>query len=500
MPKTLGNGYLLGIDLGSSSVKAALVDAQTQKVLALAQAPDTEMDIAAPHAGWAEQDPALWWDYVIEVVHKLFKTSGLDATQVRAIGISYQMHGLVTLDAAGKVVRPAIIWCDSRAVEIGREAMDALGAPYCMVHYLNGPGNFTASKLRWVQQNEPALYERIRWAMLPGDYIAYRFTGEMGATISGLSEGILWDFQAHTLAQQLLSHYGIDSALLPPVLPTFGLQGRVQAAIAAELGIPTGTPVTYRAGDQPNNALSLNALKPGEVAATGGTSGVIYGVVDKPVGDPYQRVNSFAHVNHQPDAPRIGVLLCINGAGIQHRWMRQFFASQGTTYAEMEARAAQIAIGSEGLRILPFGNGAERMLGNRDVGAQYLGIQFNRHQASHFYRAGLEGIAFSFVYGAQVMQTLGLDVSVLRAGNDNLFQSAIFAQTIANLLHCRIEVLRSTGAVGAALAAGVGIGLWSDPSEAMGTLELTQVYEPQTAIAQYQEAYLDWVTNLRKML
>jgi xylulokinase len=496
----LGNGYLLGIDLGSSSVKVALVDAQTQKVLALAHAPDTEMDITAPQIGWAEQDPELWWTYVLEAIRKLFKNNHLDATQVRAIGISYQMHGLVTLDAEGKVVRPAIIWCDSRAVAIGHEATDALSADYCMERYLNGPGNFTASKLRWVQQNEPALYERIRWAMLPGDYIAYRFTGEIGTTISGLSEGILWDFHAHTLARGLLSHYGIDAALFPPILPTFGLQGRVQAAIATELGIPVGTPVTYRAGDQPNNALSLNALKPGEVAATGGTSGVIYGVVDTPVGDPLQRVNSFAHVNYQQAAPRIGVLLCINGAGIQHRWMRQFFASQSITYAEMEAKAAQIAIGSEGLRILPFGNGAERMLGNRDVGAQYLGIQFNRHQAPHFYRAGLEGISFSFVYGAQVMQTLGLDVSVLRAGNDNLFQSAIFAQTIANLLHCRIEVLRSTGAAGAALAAGVGIGLWKDPSEAMGMLELVQVFEPQDKTEHYQEAYLDWVTHLRKML
>ena len=492
--------YLLGFDIGSSSIKAALVDASTGAVLGTAQAPDTEMEILAPKPGWAEQDPDDWWLQCKQALAKLFRQTGADASKVAAIGISYQMHGLVTIDREGKSLRPAIIWCDSRAVSIGDAAFREIGEDYCLQHYLNGPGNFTASKLKWVRDEQPELYEKIHRAMLPGDYIAFKLTGEALTTISGLSEGILWDFQSHSPASRLLEHYGIEAEKLAPLAPSFGDQGRVSAEAAKETGLPAGIPVTYRAGDQPNNALSLNVLEPGELAATAGTSGVIYGVIDRLAGDAQNRVNSFAHVNHQRETPRIGVLLCINGTGIQYRWLKQQVAAAGQDYPDLEQAAATVQPGSEGLQMIPFGNGAERMLGNRQVGAHILNLDFNRHKQAHLYRAGLEGIAFSFAYGADILKSLGLNLSVLRVGNDNLFQSAIFAQTVAQLLHCRIEVLRTTGAVGAAVASGVGIGVWDSPRVGLGGLAQVCVYEPVEMPESLLGVYNAWNQALKSML
>ncbi|MCK6694634.1 MAG: carbohydrate kinase [Thermoanaerobaculia bacterium] len=491
---------LLGLDIGSSSIKAALVDARSGKTLGAVQAPDREMEILAPKPDWAEQDPEVWWQNTVLAVQKLLRQTQTGPGEIAAIGISYQMHGLVALDDLGKAVRPSIIWCDSRAVATGDSAFRALGESYCLTHFLNSPGNFTASKLKWVKDNEPERFARIRYAMLPGDYIAYRLTGVPATTVSGLSEGVMWDFAADDIAHTLLGHYGIDKALIPPLVPAFGLQGRLTETAAGLLGLKTGTPVTYRAGDQPNNALALHVLKPGEVAATGGTSGVVYGVVDKLVADPQNRVNSFAHVNHQPGAPRIGVLLCINGSGIQYSWMRKQVAGDAVTYPEMEQLAATAPPGADGLCILPFGNGAERMLGNRTPGAQIGNLHFNRHGRAHLYRAALEGVAFSFVYGMQVLKTLGLDVSVIRVGNDNLFRSAIFSHTIAQLMNCRIEMLQTTGAVGAAIASGVGIGLWKDAGEGLGALEVERTYEPGTSDGLCREAYERWVDLLGRAL
>jgi xylulokinase len=485
--------YLLGLDIGSSSVKAALVDRHTGRTVALAQSPDTEMAIQAPRAGWAEQDPEIWWQHACSAIRKA--RAAAPAGDIAAIGIAYQMHGLVTLDAEGEVVRPAIIWCDSRAVTLGDTAFEALGQAYCLEHYLNSPGNFTASKLKWVRDHEPHHFERIRTVLLPGDYIAYRLTGERQTTVSGLSEGIFWDFKTQQPARRLLEYYGYEADVLAETAPAFAIQGRVHAQAAAATGLAEGTPITYRAGDQPNNALSLNVLQPGEIAATAGTSGVVYGVVDRLAADPLNRVNSFAHVNHTAAAPRIGILLCINGAGITYSWLRRQLADSHTPYSELEQLAASVPAGAEGLLMLPFGNGAERMLGNRHPGASLFGLDFNRHHKAHVLRAGLEGVAFSLVYGIRVMQSLGLQLGTLRVGNDNLFQSAVFAQTVSTLTGARIDMLRSSGAAGAAIASGVGIGQWSSPEEGLGMLEVVQQYVPGAAGA-LEAAYDAWAARV----
>jgi len=492
--------YLIGYDIGSSSIKAALVDVEKNITLKVAQHPETEMDIMAQQAGWAEQHPEEWWKNLCLATKKLLVETNVEPSSIKAIGISYQMHGLVVVDKDQKVLRPSIIWCDSRAVEIGNQALADLGKETCFKHSLNGPGNFTASKLKWVKENEPQVFDKIDKFMLPGDYVAMKMTGETQSTMSGLSEGVMWDFMENKPADFLLDYYGIDENKIPEIAPTLSIQGVLTANAANELGLKKGTPVSYRAGDQPNNAMSLGVIEPGEIAATGGTSGVVYGVVDKNIYDTQSRVNTFAHVNHTKSDPRLGVLLCINGAGIQYSWVKQQFASDGMTYDEMEDILSAVNVGSDGLRITPFGNGAERIFGNKNIGSHIFNLHFNRHQKAHFYRASLEGIAFSFVYGIEVLKELGLSVDVIKVGNDNLFRSPVFSNTIAALVNANIEVIETTGAVGAARAAGVGASIYQDLKEATGKLKTIKTYENVGTNASYQDAYQAWLRDVKKLL
>lgn len=484
--------YLIGYDIGSSSVKASLVDAQSGACVASAFYPKTEAPIKAMQPGWAEQAPDDWWEYLKQATADVLAQSKADKHDIRAIGISYQMHGLVCVDKNLRPLRDAIIWCDSRAVPFGQKAFSDLGSERCLSHLLNSPGNFTASKLEWVRQNEPDTFNNIYKVMLPGDYIALRLSGTPATTVSGLSEGMMWDFAEDQPAKFLLDYYGIPAEMLADRVPTFGLQGEVSAAAAAELGLAEGTPITYRAGDQPNNALSLNVFEPGEAATTAGTSGVVYGVIGRVAYDPQSRVNTFAHVNHSTAAPRLGVLLCINGTGILNSWMRRTVAP-GLSYPEMNDVAAQAPIGSEGLSILPFGNGAERVLCDREVGASIHGINFNRHSQAHLLRAAQEGIVFSFAYGMEIMKAMGMNLQTIRAGKANMFLSPIFRDTLAGVTGATIELCDTDGSVGAARAAGIGAGIYADHHEAFATLKKLQVIEPEVKNkAAYAEAYERW--------
>ena len=485
--------FLLGYDIGSSSVKASLVDAQSGQCVASAFYPKSEAPIKAVQAGWAEQAPDAWWQYLKDATADVLAQSHADKADIKAIGISYQMHGLVCVDKDLKPLRDAIIWCDSRAVPYGQRAFEALGSERCLSHLLNSPGNFTAAKLAWVRENEPDLFAKIYKVMLPGDYIAARLSGTAATTVSGLSEGIMWDFIEDKPAQFLLDYFGIPADMLADRVPTFGLQGEVNAAAAAELGLAEGTPITYRAGDQPNNALSLDVFEPGEAATTAGTSGVVYGVIDRVGYDPQSRVNTFAHVNHQASATRLGVLLCINGTGILNSWARRNVAPTGIGYAEMNDLAAQAPIGAAGLSILPFGNGAERVLCNREVGASIHGINFNIHTQAHLLRAVQEGIVFSFAYGMEVMNQMGMDLKTIRAGKANMFLSPIFRDTLAGVTGATIELCDTDGSVGAARGAGMGAKIYADHREAFATLKKLQVIEPVAKDqAAYREAYERW--------
>ena len=487
--------YLLGYDIGSSSVKASLVDAQSGKCVASAFYPKSEAAIIAVKPGWAEQEPASWWENLKLATADIMASSAVCPKDIKAIGISYQMHGLVCVDKDKNPLRPSIIWCDSRAVPYGQKAFDALGHEQCLSHLLNSPGNFTASKLAWVKENEPELYSKIYKIMLPGDFIAMKLTGEICTTISGLSEGMMWDFSESRTAKMLLDYYGIDESLIPEIRPTFAEQGRVSAAAAAELGLAEGIPVTYRAGDQPNNALSLNVFNPGEIASTAGTSGVVYGVLGEVNYDPKSRVNTFAHVNHTPEQTRLGVLLCINGTGILNSWMKRNVAPEGISYAEMNDLAATAPIGSAGVSILPFGNGAERMLENREVGSSIHGVNFNVHNKAHLLRAAQEGIVFSFKYGIEVMEQMGMNVNKIHAGHANMFLSPIFRDTLAGVTGAVIDLYDTDGSVGAAKGAGIGVGIYKDNSEAFATLEKLAVIEPARQ-DEYTQAYELWKSRM----
>lgn len=490
--------YSIGYDIGSSSIKAALVENASGKHIAVLSEPATEMEMLAVHNGWAEQHPDVWWKHVCNATKRLLSENQIDPTLIQGIGISYQMHGLVIVDLDGTPLRNSIIWCDSRAVKIGEHAFDTLGHQKCADSLLNSPANFTASKLKWVKDNEPETFARIHKFMLPGDYIAFKLSGEINSTISGLSEGIFWDFKENKVADWLLEHYGIDESLVPEIRKTFSVQAQVSSRGASESGLSEGTPILYRAGDQPNNALSLNVFSPGEVAATGGTSGVVYAVTETLSGKESTRVNNFAHVNYDPVNPRIGKLLCINGAGIQYRWLMNNL-SVGN-YDEMNTLAASVPIGSDGVTIHPFGNGAERMLNNKTLGTRMSNINLNNHNKAHLCRAALEGIAFSFVYGMEIMTSDGIAPRVIRAGNDNLFRSEIFSLTIATLIGKEIEIYNTTGAIGAARACQLHEGDFDRFEKQIMENDYVMGFQPADTKAPYEKAYQHWKIELERLL
>ena len=488
----------LGYDIGSSSIKAALYNVNTGKELAHSTFPKNEMKISSPKPGLAEQNPETWWNAVKSATQELFQISTIKPNHVKAIGISYQMHGLVLVDKNSNNLRPSIIWCDSRAVEIGDKAFNEIGKEKCLKTVLNSPGNFTASKLKWVKDNEPEISDKINKMMLPGDYIAMKLTGEINTTKEGLSEAILWNFVNEQPAEVLMQYYKIDNSLLPQIVPTFGNQGIVNSKASLETGLPEGIPVTYRAGDQPNNAFSLNVLKPGEIAATAGTSGVIYGITDEIKYDAEGRINTFLHVNQTEKLRRLGILLCINGAGISNSWIRKTLFNSNISYEDMNTLTGQIDIGANGVSFLPFGNGAERMLKNIEPGAVFSGLNFNHHNQKHLLRAVLEGVAFSFIYGINILDELAVQPKVIRAGMANMFLSGIFREAISTLSGAAIQLYNTDGALGAARAAAYGAGFYSSFDEAFDSLECLMTVEPDTNNAdKYGSAYKKWLKELK---
>ncbi len=486
--------YLLGYDIGSSSVKACLVEAASGKIMASDFYPKEEMKITAVKPGWAEQEPEEWWSNLKNAHQSIMTKSGIKSEDIKAIGITWQMHGLVLVDKDQKVLRPSIIWCDSRAVPYGEKAFDAIGHERCLSHLLNSPGNFTASKLAWVKEHEPEIFQKIDKLMLPGDYIAMKLSGDAVMTIEGLSEGMFWDFKNKCLSEDVLNYYGIPKSFFPEIKPIFGLQGEVSASAAKELGLKEGTPITYRAGDQPNNALSLNVFNPGEIASTAGTSGVVYGVLDQLDYDKKSRVNTFAHVNYTEALTRLGVLLCINGTGILNSWLKRNLALDGMSYNDMNHLAAQSTVGANGVSIIPFGNGAERVLENKEVNCSIYGINFNVHNKADLLRAAQEGIVFSYEYGMEIMKEMGMNIHLIRAGYANMFLSPLFAQTLASVSGATIELFNTDGAAGAAKGAGMGVGIYASNNEAFGSLEKLSVIEPESGKTghQYRDAYQRW--------
>jgi xylulokinase len=491
---------LLGYDVGSSSIKATLMNAETGKVLAAATSPKKEMEIIAKKFGWAEQNPGMWWEHVVKTTQMIKSQTDFDAADVKAIGISYQMHGLVIVDKNKEVLRPSIIWCDGRAVQLAKKAASEIGEKKCLETMLNLPGNFTASKLKWVMENEPDVYSKVYKMMLPGDYVAMKMTGEIKTTFSGLSEGIIWDYKKQKLAKLLLDYYGISEDLIAEAVPTFSVQGELTKAAAAELGLKAGTKISYRAGDQPNNALSLNVLNPGEIAATAGTSGVVYGITEKSDYDSKSRVNAFIHVTHTTKKPRYGVLLCVSGTGILNSWLKHN-STDGLDYPKMDELAGSVKVGSDGLVVLPYGNGAERTLENKDPGASIHGLNFNLHNRAHLLRAAQEGIVFALNYGVGIMRRVGVDAKTVRAGHANMFLSPIFSEAFATITGSVVELYNTDGSQGAARGAGIGAGIYKNPEAAFAGLKPVKKIEPNSKLSEaYKQAYEKWELVLKHQM
>lgn len=491
---------LIGYDIGSSSVKTTLLNAKTGKVVSSASLPKEEMTIHSPQKDWAEQHPDTWWKYIRETTQAVVKEAGIQPGEVLGIGISYQMHGLVMIDKNREVIRPAIIWCDSRAVEIGNSAFKELGSEYCLKNLLNSPGNFTASKLKWVKDNEPGNFDRIHKIMLPGDYIAMKLTGEILTSETGLSEGIFWDFLANGVSSKLLENYGLDQAMLPDAVPSFSYQGKLTAEAGSMIGLGSGIPISYRAGDQPNNAFSLNVLQDGELATTAGTSGTVYGVSLKPVFDAASRVNTFVHVNHRKKDPRYGVLLCVNGTGILNSWIKKLIGGTSVSYDQMNALAAEVPIGAEGLNFIPFGNGVERIMENRQIDAHLSGINLLKHDKRHVLRAGQEGIVSSLTFGFNIMKGMGLNLNTVKAGRANMFLSPLFREAFVNMNDVVLELYDTDGSQGAARGAGIGAGRYSNSQEAFVGLEKLAEIAPSSDLkAAYGEVYQRWESYLKKL-
>jgi xylulokinase len=309
----------------------------------------------------------------------------------------------------------------------------------------------------------------------------------------------MWNFKKEKVAADLLKYYGIDKELLSPLVPTFGEQGKLSYAAATELKLKAGIPVSYRAGDQPNNAFSLNVSQPGEVAATAGTSGVVYGIIDKPSYDPKSRVNTFVHVNHSKKDPRYGVLLCVNGTGILNSWLRKNFFGD-SSYEQINKEASMAPAGSDELLVYPFGNGAERVLENKDLGAVMKVLQFNRHNRGHIARASQEGIVFALHYGVEVMKGMGMEIKTVRAGHANMFLSDVFSSVFVNTIGCELELYNTDGATGAARGAGIGVGVYKNFTEAYSSMEKIKSYSPTKAEQEiYSSAYNKWKKQLKKL-
>ncbi|HBX66427.1 MAG: carbohydrate kinase [Balneola sp.] len=493
----------LGIDLGSSSIKLSLLSTELGSVVASVTYPEVEMKIDAPKPGWAEQDPEVWWHNFLTAYKKLLSKPDVNSEAIKGIGISYQMHGLVMVDENQKVLRPSIIWCDSRAVEMGNKIYETLGQSYCLNHLLNSPGNFTASKLAWVKENEPEIFSKMDKFMLPGDFIAMKLSKKVTTTEAGFSEGVFWDFENQELNDELLGHLGLEEHVIPDTVPAIGGNVSVDSEVAQDLGLNEDVKINYRSGDQPNNAFSLNVLNPGEVAATAGTSGVIYAVTDKNVHDRKSRINTFLHINNTVEQRRNGILICINGTGILYSWLRKLLntSKSNLPYNQMNELAGQVEEGAEGVRFFPFGNGAERVLENEVVGAHLLNMDFNQHDSAHIIRAGLEGIVYALNIGFEMLADMDVPVETIRVGHSNLFLSSAFRQIFANVTNTTLELYDTDGAAGAARGAALGDGFYENAEEAFKSLKRIEVIKPdENKVKVYKDLYAEWKTTLDEII
>ena len=464
--------YLLGVDLGTSGTKTVLFD-ETGRAAASHTA---EYPMLQPQNGWAEQRPEDWYAAVCEGARAVLRKSGVRAADVVSVGLSGQMHGLVMLDERGQVLRPCILWCDQRT-GAQAERMKALVGAQRLIELTANPAmaGFTAAKILWVQEHEPALYARCRHILLPKDYIRYRLTGEIATEVSDASGTQLMDVAHRCWSREVLERLSIDAALLPPVYESPEVTGRVHAQAAQDTGLMQGTPVVGGAADNSAAAVGTGVVRAGTAFTTLGTSGVVYAISDDVSIDPQGRIHTLcASVPGKWTA-----MSCTLAAGLSLRWLRdaccegevQRAAQAGVDpYVLMGDMAAGVPLGADRLLYLPYLMGERCPHPDPDCRGVFFGLSA-MHTRAHLVRAVMEGVAYSQAECVEVFREMGVPVERMTACGGGA-RSPLWRQMLADLYGCPVATLAvdEGPALGAAILAGVGAGVYADVAEAADAL------------------------------
>jgi xylulokinase len=463
---------MLGLDIGTSATKALLLAADGEVWTA-----EATHDLHCPRPGWAEQDPAQWWHASLTSMKKVLRKARRKASEITAIGLSGQMHGSVFLGDSPQPLRPAILWNDQRTSAQCRQIQDAAGGREALVAMVSNPAltGFTAPKILWLMQNEPRRYAKVRHILLPKDYIRYCLTGQYVTDVADASGTLLLDVKTRSWCTALIDKLGIDAGLLPVVMESTDISGVVTQPVAGLTGLRAGTPVVAGAGDQAAGAVGAGVVAPGVLSATIGTSGVIFAAADKPLTDPQGRIHTMCHAIKNTWC----LFGCMLSAGGSYQWMRNLLQSAGGksaaySYDQLNALAQAVPPGADRLLFLPYLTGERCPHADPNARGCFIGLTPS-HRAGHMVRAVMEGVTLGMRQQVQMMRGLGVEVKDIRAGGGGS-RSEFWLQMQADMYGAVVSTIRvdQGAALGAAILAGVGTGVWPGVPEATAMLVKTQ--------------------------
>jgi xylulokinase len=451
--------YLLGIDISTTGAKALLVDEQGQ----VRASATTALSLSTPRPLWSEQDPAEWWAGAVHSIRKVLGENGVSGEQVRAVGLTGQMHGLVLLDAQDRILRPAILWNDQRTGEECEEITHKVG----FERLLRITGNkaltgFTAPKILWVRKHEPHIYAQVARILLPKDYVRFRLTGEYAVDKADGAGMLLFDLQKRDFSDELLAILDIPRSWMPRAYEGPEVTGEVSLSAAEETGLLLGTPVMGGGGDQAAGAVGVGAVTPGIVSLALGTSGVVFATTPGPYIEAQGRLHAFCH--SVPGAWHfMGVMLSAAGS---LQWYRDALA-KNQPYDDLLAPAGGISPGCEGLFFLPYLTGERTPYPDPLARGAFVGLTV-RHSQAHLTRAVLEGVAYGLRDSMELIKNAGLsEIQQVRVSGGGA-RSALWRQILSDVMNIELVTVNTTegAAFGAALLAGVGAGIWGSVAEA----------------------------------
>lgn len=474
--------YLIGIDASTTATKAILVDGTGDPIATGVR----EYGYETPRPGWAEQHPGQWWEGAVGAIADVLSKAEIDGSEVAAVGLSGQMHGLVMLDAAGDVIRPAILWNDQRTAdqcdrirrEIGPEQLVSLTGNDAMT-------GFTAPKLLWVRENEPEEFDRIASIMLPKDYVRFMLTSAVATDMADGSGTLLMDVANRRWSGEMMDLVGLSPGQMPELFEGQSVTGTVGAEAAQLTGLAPGTPVVAGGGDQAANAVGVGAVESSTGALSLGTSGVVFVASDRPVVEPKGRVHAFCHaVPGKWHA--MGVMLSAAGS---LRWFREALAPD-VPFDELVSEASSVGPGADGLRFLPYLTGERTPHSNPHAKAAFVGLTTG-HGRAHMTRAVLEGVAFGLADGASLMRDAGIIMPAVFNSSGGGTRSQLWRQIISDVLDVKLATVKTVegAAFGAALLAGIGVGIWPDVTEAARVVERVETTEPGADAEAHAAAY-----------